>query len=147
MAEHKRQSLYYNEENLYLYEFVKNKRKSNDWVIELIKREYLREKGLFSQETAPTQMPATPSMDSQMVEQLTQQIQALSQQFVEQQALVQQVVQQQAQLVVPPVEKTIFTPEPMSPQPAPKPVETMTPVEPVIKTKPKVNKKFASTDF
>ena len=147
MAEHKRQSLYYNEENLYLYEFVKNKRKSNDWVIELIKREYLREKGLFSQETIPTQVPATPSMDSQVVEQLTKQIQALSQQFVQQQALVQQVMQQQAQPVTPPVGKTTFTPEPAPIQPAPKPVETMTPVEPMTKTKPKVNKKYTSTDF
>ena len=89
MAKHERQSLYYSEDNLYLYQYVKEKRKSNDWVIELIKREYMREKGLVSVETTPTptQIPTTPVMDQQVVDLLTQQVQALAKQVADQQEL------------------------------------------------------------
>ena len=87
MAKHERQSLYYNEDNLYLYHYVKDKRKSNDWVIELIRREYMREKGLVSTETTLTQTQSTPTKDQQAVELLTQQVQALAQQFATQQEL------------------------------------------------------------
>lgn len=93
MAKHERQSLYYNEDNLYLYEYVKEKRKSNDWVIELIRREYMREKGLTP--NTPSN-PTTSVMDTSAMETLTQQVQLLTQQVAQQQ---QQLLQTQQQML------------------------------------------------
>ena len=125
MAKHERQSLYYNEENLYLYHYVKEKRKSNDWVIELIKREYMREKGLVSAETTLTQTPAAPVMDQQMVELLTQQVQTLAKQVADQQELflkTQQAMMTQSSApavnqVVEPVKETPIVSQPTPAEP------------------------------
>ena len=132
MAKHERQSLYYSEDNLYLYQYVKEKRKSNDWVIELIKREYMKEKGLVSIEPTPTQTPATPTMDQQVVELLTQQVQALAKQVADQQEMFLKT--QQAMMAQPmtpvanqaptePVKETPIVSQPNPVEPSIEPVE------------------------
>ena len=88
MANNERQCLYYGEDDLYLYHYVKEKRKPNAWVKDLIRNEYMREKGLVSVETTPTPTQTQiPSVDAQIVELLTQQVQALAKQVADQQEL------------------------------------------------------------
>lgn len=75
MSKHERQSLYFNEDHLYLYQFVKKQKKPNEWVLGLIKQAYDREHGGSPSTLTTSEMP--------QLNQLTQQVAWLTQQLAQ----------------------------------------------------------------
>lgn len=71
MSKYERHSLYFNEGDLPLYDYIKSKRKPNNWIMEAIRREYLRE----------TQPNTEGQQDS--LSRLTQQLEQLQQQVIQ----------------------------------------------------------------
>lgn len=129
MTVHQRRSLYFNEENLYLNQFLSEKKKVNDWVLNLIKQAYLEEKGFSAM---PTASPSSPQ-DSALLQAVSDQLQALSQQV---QQLNQQVHHQQQTIQA---LQTSTTEPTLSPSPVAEPTPT-----PSVKAKVS---KFDSTDL
>lgn len=157
MSKHERQSLYFNEDNLYLYQYVKKKRKPNEWVLELIRQAYRQEKGLTPQEeklVATLGTPASPELT-----QLMAQVQVLTQQV----ATLQQPTTLRAEEKVEPIQSTPHQPKVVKepevvevstsvvkekPQVEPVKMESSLPhQEETLPTPPKRTKRFSSTNL